>query len=52
MEACFDLAAAESWISMLEWELFRKRPFDTKQAARREVVVHRLVQPGPQTQLV
>ena len=35
--SCFDNAAAESWFSTLEWELFRKRPFDTKQAARREV---------------
>ena len=35
--SCFDNAAAESWFSTLEWELFRKRHFDTKQAARREV---------------
>lgn len=35
--SCFDNAAAESWFSTLEWELFRKRPFATKQDARREV---------------
>ena len=35
--SCFDNAAAESWFSTLEWELFRKRRFDTKQDARREV---------------
>jgi putative transposase len=35
--SCFDNAAAESWFSTLEWELFRKRHFDTKQDARREV---------------
>ena len=35
--SCFDNAAAESWFSTLEWELFRKRHFDTKQVARREV---------------
>ena len=35
--SCFDNAAAESWFSTLEWELFRKRHFDTKQTARREV---------------
>jgi putative transposase len=35
--SCFDNAAAESWFSTLEWELFRKRRFDTKQVARREV---------------
>ena len=33
--SCFDNAAAESWFSTLEWELFRKRHFDTKQTARR-----------------
>ena len=35
--SCFDNAAAESWFSTLEWELFRTTPFPTKQAARREV---------------
>jgi putative transposase len=35
--SCFDNAAAESWFSTLEWELFRKRRFDTKHDARREV---------------
>jgi putative transposase len=35
--SCFDNAAAESWFSTLEWELFRKRHFETKQDARREV---------------
>jgi putative transposase len=35
--SCFDNAAAESWFSTLEWELFRKTPFPTKQAARREI---------------
>ena len=35
--SCFDNAAAESWFSTLEWELFRRRHFETKQAARREV---------------
>jgi transposase InsO family protein len=35
--SCFDNAAAESFFSTLEWELFRKRRFDTKQDARREV---------------
>jgi putative transposase len=35
--SCFDNAAAESWFSSLEWELFRKRRFETKQDARREV---------------
>jgi putative transposase len=35
--SCFDNAAAESWFSTLEWELFRKRHFDTRQDARREV---------------
>jgi putative transposase len=35
--SCFDNAAAESWFSTLEWELFRKRHFDTKADARREV---------------
>ena len=34
--SCFDNAAAESWFSTLEWELFRKRRFETKQDARRE----------------
>jgi putative transposase len=34
---CFDNAAAESWFSTLEWELFRQRHFDTKHDARREV---------------
>ena len=33
----FDNAAAESFNSTLEWELFRKRRFATKQEARREV---------------
>jgi putative transposase len=35
--SCFDNAAAESWFSTLEWELFRKRHFTTKHDARREV---------------
>ena len=35
--SCFDNAAAESFFSTLEWELFRTTHFDTKQAARREV---------------
>jgi putative transposase len=35
--SCFDNAAAESWFSTLEWELFRTRRFETKQDARREV---------------
>ena len=35
--SCFDNAAAESWFSTLEWELFRNRHFETKQNARREV---------------
>jgi putative transposase len=35
--SCFDNAAAESWFSTLEWELFRKRHFATKADARREV---------------
>ena len=35
--SCFDNAAAESWFSTLEWELFRTTPFPTKQAARREI---------------
>jgi putative transposase len=35
--SCFDNAAAESWFSTLEWELFRRRDFDTKPTARREV---------------
>jgi putative transposase len=35
--SCFDNAAAESWFSTLEWELFRKKHFDTKQTARRQV---------------
>ena len=35
--SCFDNAAAESFFSTLEWELFRTRRFDTKQDARREV---------------
>jgi putative transposase len=35
--SCFDNAAAESWFSTLEWELFRTTHFDTKQDARREV---------------
>jgi hypothetical protein len=30
-------AAAESFFSTLEWELFRKQPFTTKRAARRAV---------------
>jgi putative transposase len=33
----WDNAAAESWFSTLEWELFRTTHFDTKQDARREV---------------
>ena len=33
----FDNAAAESWFSTLEWELFRHRHFETKQDARHEV---------------
>jgi transposase InsO family protein len=35
--SCFDNAAAESFFSTVEWELFRKRRFETKQDARREV---------------
>ena len=35
--SCFDNAAAESFFSTLEWELFRLTPLATKQAARREV---------------
>jgi putative transposase len=35
--SCFDNAAAESFFSTVEWDLFRKRHFDTKQTARREV---------------
>jgi putative transposase len=35
--SCFDNAAAESWFSTLEWELFRHRHFDTKHDARRQV---------------
>jgi putative transposase len=35
--SCFDNAAAESWFSTLEWELFRNRHFGTKQTARREI---------------
>jgi putative transposase len=35
--SCFDNAAAESWFSTLEWELFRTTPLATKQAARTEV---------------
>jgi transposase InsO family protein len=35
--SCFDNAAAESWFSTLEWELFRTTPLTTKQAARQEV---------------
>jgi putative transposase len=35
--SCFDNAAAESFFSTVEWELFRKRRFATKQDARREV---------------
>jgi hypothetical protein len=35
--SCFDNAAAESSFSTVEWELFRKRRFETKQDARREV---------------
>jgi putative transposase len=35
--SCFDNAAAESFFSTLEWELFRRRQFTTKQVARREV---------------
>lgn len=35
--SCFDNAAAESWFSTLEWELFRTTPLPTKQAARREI---------------
>ena len=34
-ESCFDNAAAESWFSTLEWELFHTRRFDTKQNAGR-----------------
>ena len=35
--SCFDNAAAESFFSTLEWELFRLTPLATKRAARREV---------------
>ena len=35
--SCFDNAAAESFFSTLEWELFRTTPLTTKQAARREI---------------
>ena len=35
--SCFDNAAAESFFSTVEWELFRITPLSTKQAARREV---------------
>jgi len=35
--SCFDNAAAESFFSTLEWELFRTTHFATKQTARREV---------------
>ena len=35
--SCFDNAAAESFFSTLEWELFRRTPLATKQAARRGV---------------
>jgi putative transposase len=35
--SCFDNAAAESWFSTLEWELFRTIPLATKQAARHEI---------------
>ena len=35
--SCFDNAAAESWFSTLEWELFRLTHFATKQDARREI---------------
>jgi putative transposase len=35
--SCFDNAAAESFFSTLEWELFRLAPLATKQDARREV---------------
>jgi len=34
---CFDNAAAESFFSTLEWELFRLTPLATKHDARREV---------------
>jgi putative transposase len=35
--SCFDNAAAESFFSSLEWELFRLTPLATKHDARREV---------------
>jgi putative transposase len=35
--SCFDNAAAESFFSTLEWELFRTTPLTTKLSARREV---------------
>jgi putative transposase len=35
--SCFDNAAAESWFSTLEWELFREQRFATKPDARRHV---------------
>jgi transposase InsO family protein len=35
--SCFDNAAAESFFSTLEWELFRLTPLATKHDARREV---------------
>jgi transposase InsO family protein len=35
--SCFDNAAAESFFSTVEWELFRRTHFNTKATARREV---------------
>ena len=35
--SCFDNAAAESFFSTLEWELFRLTPLATKHEARREI---------------
>jgi putative transposase len=35
--SCFDNAAAESFFSTLEWELFRTTHFATKQTARRGI---------------
>jgi transposase InsO family protein len=35
--SCFDNAAAESFFSTVEWELYRKRQLDSKQHARHEV---------------
>ena len=51
--SCFDNAAAESFFSTVEWELFRKKTLQ-HQAGRppRGRPLHRLVQPDPPAQLV